>query len=455
MKFFNTQNRQTTLSIFLIILVIIGGTFGYSVLEGYSVADGFYMTIITITTVGYGEIQPLSTSGRMFTSLLILFGFASIAFVGRTFAESFFSRIMSSNSEKKKMLKEISQLKSHYIICGFGRVGNAVADKLQAYGTEFVIIESDSENCQQLTEDDFLFIEGNAINDNRLESAGIKKAKGLLAILPSVADNLFITLTARELNPTLHIIARADTATSEKRLIQAGADIVISPFTSAGHRIAKMMLAASGIVKNENQSNQMMPTIPQWIEIDKDSELIGITLNNFCTDKGYKVLGLRRSDKDNLDPDFDLSIQPEDKLFVIENVKDLEKQEFIQRKKPPTVVIVDDNPVIGKLFIRLFRRAGFVALVAGNGEEALKVISDENPNAAVIDFQLPGLSGIDICKKVRKDLKNDDIKLVLFTSDDNDKIREKAIKTGADSVVVKSADASELVETVIGLLRKD
>ena len=147
MNIFKSVNRQILFSILFMIFVIIGGTTGYSYLENYSLTDGFYMTIITITTVGYGEIQPLSTSGRMFTSVLILFGFASIAFAGRTLAENFFSRIMSSNSEKKKMLKEISQLDSHYIICGFGRVGNAVAEKLQTFGNRLVIIESDSEGC--------------------------------------------------------------------------------------------------------------------------------------------------------------------------------------------------------------------------------------------------------------------------------------------------------------------
>lgn len=438
----------------VIVFVISGGTIGYTYLENYSLTDGFYMTIITITTVGYGEIKPLSTSGRMFTSVLILIGFASIAFVGRTFAESFFSRIMSSDSEKKKMMKEISQLDSHYIICGFGRVGNAVAEKLQTFGNRFVIIESNPESCKKLNEDNFLFLEGNAISDRTLLNTGIKKAVGLLAILPSVADNLFITLTARELNPTLHIIARADNTTSEKRLLQAGADIVISPYTSAGHSIANMMLSAAGHVEEQAETEQLFHTAPRWIEIDNDSGLVGLTINKMTEKAGYSVLGLRRSGKDMLDPSTDLELAAGDNLYIVEKGNSSGNKKIRQRKKSPTVVIVDENPAFVKLYVRLFRRADFMPIVAENGKDAINIIKNEKPNAAVIDLNLPEISGIDICKQVRKDHKNEHIKIVIFTNDEDLKTRDNALKSGADAVVVKSAESSELIETVISLLRK-
>ncbi|NOG47699.1 MAG: response regulator [Calditrichaeota bacterium] len=452
---FKSANRQVYISIVFMIFVIAGGTFGYSYLENYSITDGFYMTIITITTVGYGEIHPLSSMGRLFTSVLILFGFASIAFVGRTFVESFFSRIMSSDSEKKKMLKEISQLDSHYIICGFGRVGDAVAEKLQTIGNSFVIIESSSENCKQLGEDNFLYIEGNAINDQTLLKAGIKKAAGLLAILPSVADNLFITLTARELNPTLQIIARTDSVTSEKRMLQAGADTVISPYTNAGHSIAKMMLSASGKIESENETDQTVQPSPHWIEINNEPKLIGLSIAELIKKKEYKVLGLRRFGKDILDPDDNLKLEPEDKFYIIEKGTSSGTKIIQQRTNSPSVVIVDDNPVIVKLYVRLFRRADFTPIVASSATEAIRIIKEERPNAAVIDFQLPGgMSGIDICKAVRTEQKNEGIKLVIFTADEKEKTRERAIKSGADAVVVKSANSSEVIETVIDLLRK-
>lgn len=455
MKMFRPLNRQILTALLLMVVLILGGTLGYSQLEGYSLVDGFYMTIITVTTVGFGEIHPLSTGGRMFTSILILFGFASLAFIGQTFAENFFSKLMSSNLEKKKMLKEISLLNSHYIICGFGRVGEAVAEKLQACGASFVFIETNTQGCQKLKEKNYIYIEGDAINDAVLESAGIKNANGLLAILPSVPDNLFITLTARELNATLHIIARADNKTSEKRLLQGGADSVISPYTSAGHQIASNMLAAAGNVDTAQQSVHIMKVVPQWFDVLEGSGMIGQTIGQLSKEMKHKVFGLRRLDRDYLDPDYSWKIEAQDKFLVLEDRENNVNEQAGQKPKPKTVVIVDDNPVIVKLYSRLLHRAGFVPLTAKNGSEAVKLIIEEKPDAAVIDFMLPILSGIEICKKVRAEKTCDDVKLILFTGDEQAETRERALKAGANAVVVKSPQASELIETVIYLLQQD
>ncbi|MFQ5650439.1 MAG: NAD-binding protein [bacterium] len=353
------------------------------------------------------------------------------------------------------MLKEISLLSSHYVICGFGRVGEAVAEKLQACGARFVFIEANVDSCQQLKDNNYLYVEGDAINDAVLMSAGIKNANGLLAILPSVPDNLFITLTARELNPTLHIIARADNAASEKRLLQGGADSVISPYTSAGHQIAANMLAVAGNLATAQESIHIMKVVPQWIDVLEGSRMIGQTIGNISKEMKRKVFGLRRGDRDYLDPNYSWKIEAQDKLLVIEERVDNATEQATQKPKPQTVVIVDDNPVILKLYTRLLHRAGFVPLTAKNGSEALKLILEEKPDAAVIDFMLPILSGIEICEKVRAERTCDDVKLILFTSDEEAETRQRALNAGANAVVVKSPQASELIETVIYLLQRD
>jgi len=455
MKILEHLNRQIATALLLLCALIAGGTLGYSQLEGYSLFDGFYMTIITITTVGFGEIKPLSTGGRVFTSMLILFGFACLAFIGQTFAENFFSKLMSSNSEKKKMLKEISMLSGHYIICGYGRVGAAVAEKLRACGARFVFVESDTETCEILKENSYLYIEGDAINEAVLEFAGIKRANGLLAILPSVPDNLFITLTARELNPTLHIIARGDQVASEKRLLQAGADSVISPYTSAGQRIAEAMLTASGQHNEAAESIPIMEAVPRWIEVLEGSRMVGQTIGDVATAMHRRVFGLRRNDRDYLAPDHCWKIQALDKLLVLEAPGEIEDTVVVEKPKQPRVVIVDDNPVILKLYTRLLHRAGFAPFTAKNGREAVKLILDKKPDAAVIDFMLPVLSGIEICRKIRAERSCDHVKLILFTSDEEAETRDRALEAGANAVVVKSPQASELIETVTELLKKD
>lgn len=242
-------NPQLLIAAVLLFVLIVAGTGGYVFLEGYSVADGLYMTIITITTVGFGEVEPLSSLGRLFTSVLILFGFASLAFVAHSFMDALLNKLLSLKSEKQKMKKQIANLKSHYIICGFGRVGAAALSRFVKADVDFVIIETNPDNVQLLYEKNYPCIGGDATDEEVLEMAGIKQAKGLLAILPSDPDNLFISLTSREMNPTLNIIARAQNVASEKKLRQAGADNVISPYTSAGRQIANDMLVAAGSVQ--------------------------------------------------------------------------------------------------------------------------------------------------------------------------------------------------------------
>ena len=174
------------------------------------------MSVITLTTVGFGEVKPLPVAGRGFTTFYILLGFGSLAIAGRAIAESLIENVFSGQSEIKKMKKKISLLKSHFIICGFGRVGAASAEYFIKDGADFVVIENDPEQCHVIREKDYIFLEGDATSEAILLEAGIKSAKGLIALLNSDPKNLFIVLSARELNPTLQIISRVEDASSEK-----------------------------------------------------------------------------------------------------------------------------------------------------------------------------------------------------------------------------------------------
>ncbi len=423
-------------------------------IEGFSPAEAFYMTIITVTTVGFGEVQPLSHAGRMFTSALILLGFAGLAFTVHQIMETVIGKLLNSNSEIKKMKKQISELKNHYIICGFGRVGLAAVEKFNEAGAQFVVIESRSESIERNDQTEFLHLMGNALEEEMLIKAGIKSAAGLLALLPSDADNLYITLTARELNPTLHIIARAEGQGAEKKMLQAGADGVISPFTTAGKKIAGNMLAATKNPQLGHEAIHIHRAEPQWIEVLDGSSMVGQTIGEVAAEMKRKVFGLRREATDYLDPEYSLRLKAGDRLLIIgETVTELEKQ-ALKRSAPQKIVIVDDNPIVLKLYTRLLRRAGFVPFTATKGNDALQLILDEKPEAAVIDFMLPVISGIEICEKVRRNPEYDDVKLILFTGDEDKKTRARAMKAGANAVVLKGPEASELIETVIYLLRQ-
>lgn len=447
------MNSNLILAALLLVVLVVAGTSGYVFLEGYSFADGLYMTIITITTVGFGEVKPLSSLGRVFTSVLILFGFASLAYVAHAIMDALLNKLLSLKSEKQRMEKQISNLKSHYIICGFGRVGAAALDKFIEAGVGYVIIEANHVNCQALREKKYPCIEGNAVEEETLELAGVKNARGLLAILPSDPDNLFISLTAREMNPTLHIIARAQNAASEKKLLQAGADSVISPYTSAGQQIANDMLIAAGAVsgtKWKEKTNKGDETL-SWLQVQKGSSMVGKAIEDVARKMKGRVLGLRRSSRDHLDPDFGWTLEAGDNLLIYEKSVDI----ITPEQKKQMVVIVDDNSVILRLYTRLLRQGGFMVKTATNGGDALDLIIKEKPNAAVIEFKLPILSGIEICEKVRADRTCDDVKLILFTADEDPETRERALEAGANAFVLKGPEASELIETVIHLLNQN
>ncbi|MFQ5640075.1 MAG: NAD-binding protein [bacterium] len=436
-------------------MLILGGTAGYVFLEDYTVPEGFYMTIITVTTVGFGEVKPLSSTGRIFTSFLILLGFSSLAFVGHAVVEALLDNMLNTNSEKKKMKTKIAQLTSHYIICGFGRVGIASAEHFRKTGVDFVVIESDSERCQALHGKKFLHIDGDATNEEVLEEARIKFANGLLVILSSDPDNLYITLTARELNPTLHIIARAEGLASEKKLLRAGADSVISPFSTAGRQIASNMLTATGVGLPLEIPHNSMKAVPKWIDIQEGSSMVEQTIQTVSKEMGREIFGLRRGNQDFITPDFNQQLQIGDSLLVIDEGDDGENDLTKKPVQQHKVVIVDDNPIVLTLYSRLLRRAGFIPLTAENGREAFDLIMKEKPEAAVIDFMLPVLSGIDVCKRVRSVESFHNTKLILFTSDEQPETRERALRAGADEVVLKSPEASELIQTVIRVLHQD
>ena len=410
------------------------------------------MSVIILTTVGFGEVKPLSGAGRGFTIFYILLGFGSLALAGHAIAESLLEKVFSGRSGIKKMRKKISELKSHYIICGYGRVGAAASEYFQKTGIDFVAIETNPEHCKIINEKGCFYIEGDSTRESLLIEAGIKSAKGLLALLGSDPDNLFIVLSARELNPTLHIIARAGEPSSGKKIMRAGADSVVSPFSTAGRQIAADILAATG--KKENSAVQPMTTevLPKWISVQEDSDITGETIGVVSDKTERQVIGLRKNNQDSIFPDPSIKLEPGDKLLVLDE-KQKKPDHLIRRAGRKKIVIVDDNPGILRLYTRLFQKAGFHPITATNGREGVDTIIREKPAAAVIEFMLPVLSGIEVCKQVRAALDSQKTKLILFTADSNEETHKRAVDAGTDKVVVKSSEASEVIEAVVRMLR--
>lgn len=229
-------------ALILISFIILFGTFGFMSLEQMSFVDALYMTIITLSTVGFQEVTPLHFGGKIFVIFLIMFGVAMAGFTASIIAQIVFEGQFKEYFGRKKMEKKIKKMRSHYIIAGYGRVGRQVALEFKKKKVDFIVIEKDDEAIANIYKDGVLFIQGEATDDDTLRSAGIEDAKTLISTLPDEAQNVYLTLTARDMNHELNIIARADYEEGIKKLKRAGADHVVTPHVLGGIRMAMASL---------------------------------------------------------------------------------------------------------------------------------------------------------------------------------------------------------------------
>ena len=218
--------------------IVVGGTAGYMVLEGWGFLDALYMTMITISTVGYGEVNALDTSGRLWSMALIITGASVLVYATSSFVELVLEGTVRGYFARRRMEDAIGKLNGHYILCGYGRVGQKIAEEFTNEGVDFVVIDREDSEVERSLEEGYLAIHGDASDNDVLEAAGVGRAKGLVAALDSDADNLFITFSARRINPDLHIVARANSEESAAKLKQAGADRSLSPYAVEGRRLA-------------------------------------------------------------------------------------------------------------------------------------------------------------------------------------------------------------------------
>ena len=229
----------------LLLLIIGGGTAGYVWIEGWPLGDSMYMTVITITTVGFSEVRPLSQDGRHFTIVLLVLSIATLGYSVTTLIGFIFEGQIIQAMRGRRMERTISKLKDHYIICGCGVVGKEIASEFSREGVAFVGVEQDLSSSDLARDESILIVEGDAEDEETLIKAGIERPRGLAAVLRKDEANVFVVLTARQLNPRLTIVARAAEKRTVNKLLKAGADRVISPFQIAGRRIASVILRPS------------------------------------------------------------------------------------------------------------------------------------------------------------------------------------------------------------------
>ncbi len=234
--------RQLQLSLLLLLGLVLIGVAGYMTLEGYDLVNAFFMTVITLATVGFEEVHPLSPVGRVFTSFLIIFGVGTVAWAISNAAEVMLGQTFWKSVQHRRNMEMVEDLRDHHIVCGYGRLGRQIIRDLNARGEPFVIVDWNPELEEELLEEHLPHIVADASSEETLREAGITWARGMVAALDDDAQNVLTVLTARELNPRLLIIARAGTESLESKLLRAGADRVVTPSSIGGHRLALALL---------------------------------------------------------------------------------------------------------------------------------------------------------------------------------------------------------------------
>ncbi len=234
--------RRTALWIVVVGAIVIVGTIGYGLLEGWTVEESLYMTVITLTTVGFREVHPLDEAGQVWTMVLAISAVGIIFGTIGLVAEAIVADAASGKREAKLMQSAVDQIRDHYLVCGYGRVGSTVARELVHGGQRVVVIDVRAESLATAQADGHLVIAGDATDDETLRRAGVERARGLVTSIDSDALNVYVTLSSRSISPGLFIVARANAEGSEGKLLQAGADRVVSPYSMAGRRIAELAI---------------------------------------------------------------------------------------------------------------------------------------------------------------------------------------------------------------------
>ncbi|WP_445385527.1 potassium channel family protein [Robiginitalea sp. IMCC44478] len=317
------------LAIFLMGSVLLFGITGYRYISGFSWTEALYMTIITVTTVGFQEVRPLGTQAQLFTVVLIISSVFIFAFAISVVTEYVLSKNSLQLLKKKKVKQRIDKLENHVIVCGYGRNGAQAAQRLNAYNRPFVIIERDREVIEK-HEDEILFVEGDANEDEVLMEAGVKRAKFLIAALPDDAANLFVVLSARQLNKKLFIISRASQLTSQKKLQLAGADKVIMPDKIGGDHMASLVVLPDLITFMDKLSMEGGDTTNlEEVAIEDFSDQVDCnSLRDLDLRRktGCTIIGYIKPDGTYIiNPEADMPLQPKSKVIVLGRPEQIRK----------------------------------------------------------------------------------------------------------------------------------
>ncbi len=327
------STKHLVIAIALSVGIIIFGTFGYMLIEGWGFLDALYMTIITLTTVGYSEVQALSRPGRIYTMVLIFSGFGFFVYAAGAVVQFMVEGQIRTILGRRRLDRKIDRMKAHYIICGYGRIGRVICRKLRSKPLDIVVIEHNPELIPRMEKDGILFIHGEAADESNLLRARIEQATGLVAALATDADNVFLVLTARQLNPDLTIIARAGDERANSKLKAAGANRVESPYEMGAAGMAQRILRPTvtnflDLALSDKPTDIQMEEIP----VSAASDMVGVMLKDSGIRQRFHliIIAIKKPDGSMLfNPSFEATINIGDTVIAVGEDTNLQQLERI------------------------------------------------------------------------------------------------------------------------------
>jgi voltage-gated potassium channel len=315
-----TPTGKIKLAIFALLFLVAFGTSGFILVERMGPLESLYMTVITMSTVGFGEVSPLHPGGRVFVIFLIVASVVTVTFAGSAIGQFILEGQLRNILGRRKMDTKIKNLSDHYVIAGFGRVGRKVAEEYTRRKVPFVVIENNPTVVSELEKESLLYINGPATEDESLLAAGIDRARVLISTLPNEADNVYLSLTARQMNPNLYIIARADQPEGEKKLKRAGANSVVSPHLLGGIRMAMAALRPNVVDFMQMTALEGSGLGIEEVQVPPGCRFGGKTLadSGMKAEYGVTVIGIKKGNQQlQINPPPSAVIEPGDILVLI------------------------------------------------------------------------------------------------------------------------------------------
>lgn len=456
------ESARYILPILVFVALILSiGTGGYLLIEdGITASDAFYMTVTAITPTQFDEVHELSVRGRYFTVVLVFCGFGAVV----AFATQFARLIVQSELEgvgvitRKQMGRRIRRMKNHYIVCGFGGIGEAICAELQEQQFPFVVITDDETSVTAIHREGYALVRGNPTADLSLKEAGIESAQGVISVLSDDAENLFISLAARELNPKIFIIARGESANLEDRILRAGADIVVSPMKLGGRQIAELIKQQAGTALSGEGAAAQANVMGLRLKVYRNTADEAVSIERVLAESGaIGVAEIQRKDG-SLEPNPPSTAELDSNETAVLITRTSESIPPVhQQPSGRTILLADDHRALRLLFSRKLASAGHEVIQASRGDEALRMALAHAPDLIILDVNMPRPNGYEVCETLRQSENFLDVPIILYSGDETDEFLQRGEDAGADRCIRKTSKSSDLLAQIeeVFLIRDD